>query len=222
MRPLVHAFVRLRWRLLRGAIRHGGAEQVGAVASLLASAMVGIGVGAAVLVGGRTSEHSADLSVIFCTVVVIAVMGFGVVAGIAQPIDPRVLAPEPLTARERGVGLLAASAFGPPGLAGMLIAIGLAVGMTPTLAALPITLAAALSWLLSLLLVARTATNLLALAPQQVPAARSDHGRVVRSALLRRHPIRPRAHGSARPRGPGRGSELVLDHTTRADRPGAR
>jgi ABC-2 type transport system permease protein len=169
MRPLVQAFVRLRWRLLRGAIRHGGAEQVGAVASLLASALIGFGVGASVLIGGRTSEHSADLSVIFCTVVVIAVMGFGVVAGIAQPIDPRVLAPEPLTARERGVGLLAASAFGPPGLAGMVIAIGLALGMTPTLSALPITALAATSWLLSLLLVARTATNLLALVHSKFP-----------------------------------------------------
>ncbi len=51
----------------------------------------------------------------------------------------------------------------------MLIAIGLAVGMTPTLAALPITLLAALSWLLSLLLVARTATNLLALVHSKFP-----------------------------------------------------
>ena len=40
---LVRTLRRLRWRLLRGAIRHGGAEQVGAVASLVASAVIGIG-----------------------------------------------------------------------------------------------------------------------------------------------------------------------------------
>jgi ABC-2 type transport system permease protein len=166
---LVSAFVRLRWRLLRGAIRHGGAEQAGAVASLVVSALIGVGIGAVAFVGGRTSEHSGDLAVIFCTVVIIAVLGFGVVAGIAQPIDPRVLAPEPLTERERSVGLLAASAFGPPGLAGMTIALGLAAGMTSDLRALPITAIAGLSWLLALLLIARTATNLLALLHSRHP-----------------------------------------------------
>ena len=52
---------------------------------------------------------------IFCTVFVICILGFGVVAGVAQPIDPRVVAAEPLTDRERAVGLLAAAAFGTTG-----------------------------------------------------------------------------------------------------------
>src|SRR5262245_57223766 len=169
MRALVRTFVGLRWRLLRGAIRHGGAEQVGAVASLVASALIGATGAAAAYVTGRSSTHADELSVIFCTVFVICILGFGVVAGIAQPIDPRVIAPEPLTDREKAFGLLSASAFGPPGLAGIMITAGVVVGMTRELAALPITFLAGLSWLLSLLLVARTATNLLALVHSRFP-----------------------------------------------------
>src|SRR5688572_10499985 len=166
---LVRSFVGLRWRLLRGAIRHGGAEQVGAVASLVASTLIGVTGAVVAYVAGRTSSHADDLSVIFCTVFVICILGFGVVAGVAQPIDPRVVAPEPLTDREKAVGLLAASAFGPPGLAGIAITAGVVAGMTTELGALPLTLLAGASWLMSLLLVARTATNLLALLHSRFP-----------------------------------------------------
>ena len=169
MRSLVTRFVRLRWRLLRGAIRHGGAEQVGAIASLVVSTLIGIGGAMLAFFVGHTSDHAADLSVIFCTVFVICILGFGVVAGIAQPIDPRVIAVEPLTDRERAVGLLGAAGFGPPGLAGIAITVGVVAGMTRDLWALPITALTGLSWLLSLLLVARTATNLLALLHTRFP-----------------------------------------------------
>ena len=166
---LVRSFVGLRWRLLRGAIRHGGAEQVGAVASLVASALIGITGAVVAYTAGRTSAHADELSVIFCTVFVICILGFGVVAGVAQPIDPRVVAPEPLSDREKAVGLLGASAFGPPGLAGITITVGVVAGMTTDFGALPITVLAGTSWLLSLLLVARTATNLLALLHSRFP-----------------------------------------------------
>src|SRR5688572_25118006 len=111
---LVRSFVGLRWRLLRGAIRHGGAEQVGAVASLVASTLIGVTGAVVAYVAGRTSSHADDLSVIFCTVFVVA-------------------------------------------------------GMTTELGALPLTLLAGASWLMSLLLVARTATNLLALLHSRFP-----------------------------------------------------
>src|SRR3954454_19104581 len=169
MRWLIRTFVGLRWRLLRGAIRHGGAEQVGAVASLVASALIGASGALIAYTAGHTNSHADDLSVIFCTVFVICILGFGVVAGIAQPIDPRVIAPEALTDREKAVGLLAASAFGPPGLAGIAITVGVVAGMTTGIAGLPITVLAGASWLLSLLLVARTATNLLALLHSRFP-----------------------------------------------------
>ncbi len=157
------AFVRLRWRLLRGSIRHGGAEQVGAIVSTVASGLIGGGVGAAILIAARTTATPRELAVIFCTSVLIAAVGFGIVAGIAQPIDPRVIAAEPLTDRERAAGLLASSALGPAGLAGVVLGGGVVAGFTNGTSTAPVVVAAVASWLFALLLIARTATNLLAL-----------------------------------------------------------
>ena len=171
MRRLVATFVRLRWRLWRGAIRHGGAEQVGAVVSTIASAVLGLGIGAAVMTAGRASEHPADFAVLFCSLLLLAVVGFGIVAGISQPIDPRVIAAEPLSDRDRSIGLLAAAASGPPGLAGVAIGIGLGIGMTRSVAQVPLVALAIAAWLLSLLLVARTVTNLLAVFTSRFPRA---------------------------------------------------
>jgi hypothetical protein len=165
------AFVRLRWRLLRGSIRHGGAEQLGAIVSTVAAALVGFGGGAAIFYAGTDVARPDELAVIFCTVVVILLVGFGVVAGVAQPIDPRVVAAEPLSDRGRVVGLLASSALGPPGLAGIALGIGLGAGMVRGPATIPLIVAAVASWLIALLLVTRTATNLLALLISRFPRA---------------------------------------------------
>ncbi len=170
-RALIPAFVRLRWRLLLGSIRHGGAEQVGAILATVGSALVGLGGATAIAIGARTSGRPAELAVIFCTLVVVAMVGLGVVAGIAQPVDPRVIAAEPLSDRVRAVGLLASSAFGPPGLAGILLGVGLATGMAAGLTSLPVVVLAVASWLFTLLLAARTATNLLAVLVSRFPRA---------------------------------------------------
>jgi hypothetical protein len=170
-RDVVATFVRLRWRLLRGAIRRGGADQVGAIVSSVASAIIGLGAGTALALGGRTVDARADLAVLACALILLGVLGFGVVAGVSQPVDPRVVAPEPLSDRDRATGVLAAAALGPPGLAGIAIGLGLAIGMIHGARDLPIVLAGVASWLLSLLLVARTATNLLALLLNRFPRA---------------------------------------------------
>lgn len=167
----VRTFVRLRWRLLRGAIRRGGADQAGAIVSSVASAIVGLGVGAALAVGGWQVDQRSDLAVLACALIVLGVLGFGVVAGVAQPVDPRVVAAEPLDDRRRATGVLAAAASGPPGLAGLMIGVGLAAGMTHDVSDAPIVIVGVASWLLSLLLVARTATNLLALLLNRFPRA---------------------------------------------------
>jgi hypothetical protein len=164
----VRAFVRLRWRLFRGALRHGGAEQVGAVLSLVASAVVGVGGALAVIVAGR-SDDAASSIVIICVGVVLAVLALGIVAGVSQPIDPRVIATEPLSARQRALGLLTAAGVGPPGLAGLAIGVGLAIGTIHRPAAAPVVVLAVASWLASLLLVARTATNGLSLLLTRAP-----------------------------------------------------
>jgi hypothetical protein len=166
----LRVFARLRWRLFRGAFRLGGAEQVGAVLSIVASAVIGaIGCVAAVI-AGRSDEH-ASLAVLICAGAIVAVLGLGIVAGVSQPIDPRVVAHEPLSERDRGIGLLAAAAVGPPGLAGAAIGAALAVGFTHRPAAAPIVVLAAASWLASLLLIARSATNALSLLLARAPRA---------------------------------------------------
>jgi ABC-2 type transport system permease protein len=167
----VRSFVRLRWRLLRGSIRHGGTERVGALLSTVASVVAGLGIGAAVMIAARGTDQREELAVVFCTLVLLAVVGFGVVAGISQPIDPRVIAAEPLSDRDRAVGLLAATASGPPGLAGISIGTGLAIGMMRDIADAPVVILAVGSWLASMLLVARTATNLLAMLTSRFPRA---------------------------------------------------
>lgn len=174
LRPVgavVATFVRLRWRLLRGAIRRGGADQVGAIVSSVASALVGLGAGAALAVGGRAFDARGDLAVLACATILVSVLGFGVVAGVTQPIDPRIVAPEPLDDRRRAIGVLAAAAFGPPGLAGVALGVGLTIGMVHDVPGAPIVLLGVASWLLSLLLVARTATNLLAILLNRFPRA---------------------------------------------------
>ena len=163
------AFARLRWRLLRGSINHGGAEQAGAVLSTVASGVVGLGAGAAVAIAGHRVDFASDLAVLFCTIVTVAVLGFGVVAGIAQPIDPRVVAVEPLDDRQRTLGLLVASAVGPPGLAGIVLGIGVGAGMVRGPGSVPVVVLAVASWLIALLLAARTVTNLLALLASSHP-----------------------------------------------------
>ena len=171
MLAIALSFVRLRWRLLRGAVRHGGAEQVGAIVSTVASGVIGLGAAAAILLAGRTSDRPEQLAVTFCTLLVVAIAGFGIVAGISQPIDPRVIAAEPLGDRGRTLGLLAAAAFGPPGLAALTIGVGLAFGMARGVASIPVIVIGTASWLVSLLLVARTITNLLATLTNRFPRA---------------------------------------------------
>ena len=170
-RDVVATFVRLRWRLLRGAIRRGGADQVGAIVSSVASALIGLGAGAALAVAGHTVDTRSDLAVLACALILLGVLGFGVVAGVSQPVDPRVVAAEPLDDRNRALGILAAAACGPPGLAGIALGAGLTIGMTNGVLDLPIVVLGVTTWLLSLLLVARTATNLLALLLNRFPRA---------------------------------------------------
>ena len=166
--PSVRAFARLRWRLFRGALRHGGAEQIGAVLSLVGSAIVGIGGALAVVVAGR-SDDTASSIVLICVGVVLAVLALGIVAGVSQPIDPRVIATEPLSTRQRAFGLLTAAGVGPPGLAGLAIGLGMAIGTINRAPAAPVVVLAVASWLASLLLIARTATNGLSLLLARAP-----------------------------------------------------
>jgi hypothetical protein len=166
---LIRSFVALRWRLLRGSLRGKGTEKVGVIVSTIASALLGVGVGLAVAAGGRTVADDENLFVLFCVLVAVAMLGISVVAGVTQPVDPRVIATEPLSDRHRAIGLLASAASGPPGLCGCLIGIGLAVGATRSAASMVIVVPAVLAWLATLLLLTRTTTNALGLLSNVFP-----------------------------------------------------
>jgi hypothetical protein len=166
---LIRSFVALRWRLLRGSLRGKGSEKVGVIVSTVASGLIGAGVGLAVAVGGRSIADDENLFVVFCVVVAFAMLGVSVVAGVTQPVDPRVIATEPLSDRDRAIGLLASTASGPPGLMGCLIGIGLGVGATRSAASILIVVPAVVAWLATLLLLTRTATNALGLLSNRFP-----------------------------------------------------
>jgi hypothetical protein len=166
---IVRQFVRLRWRSLRGASRSGGAQKWTVIIGLLASVLVGVAGGVGLAVGGQRASQPGVVFVIACTVIVVAVVALGVIAGISQPIDPRVLATEPLTDRQMALGLLVGTAVGPPGLSGGLIGLGLFVGALSGATTAPIVAAGALSFLATLLLISRSTINALGLFATRFP-----------------------------------------------------
>ena len=79
------------------------------------------------------------------------------------------IAAEPLPDRQLALGLLTASAFGPPGIATSLLGIGLFVGVVDDLGAVVPSLAASAVFLATLLLVSRTTINVLGLFTSRYP-----------------------------------------------------
>ncbi len=166
---IVQEFIKLRWRALRGALRSEGTQKWTATIGLLASLLVGVAGGVGLAVGGQRAKQPDVLFVIACTVIVVSVVAIGVIAGISQPIDPRVLATEPLTERQLALGLLVGTAVGPPGLSGGLVGLGLFIGALNGLTTAPIVAIAALSFLATILLVSRSAINALGLFATRFP-----------------------------------------------------
>jgi hypothetical protein len=168
---VVSIFARLRWRLVRASFRSGSAVAVGVGLGFAFAALVGIVLGGALAVAGQRAADPGSIFVIATSMVCLGVIAIGVVVGLTQPVDPRVIATEPLTRTQLAVGLLAAAAAGPPGLSAGLIGIGLLAGATHgPLAAVPALLAATV-WLATLLLLSRTTVNLLGLLATRFPRA---------------------------------------------------
>ncbi|MEX2625376.1 MAG: hypothetical protein WD225_00745 [Ilumatobacteraceae bacterium] len=168
---LTTRFAVLRWRLLQGSLRGTGSERMGVIASTTVSAFIGVVGGLGLAIGGRDVADPALLFVVVTVGTVALAVALGVVTGVSQPVDPRVIATEPLSGRARAVGLLAATASGPPGLAGAAIGAGLAVAAARGAWSVPIVLTAVAVWLGVLLLAARTATNVLGLLLTRFPRA---------------------------------------------------
>ena len=167
----IATFGRLRWRLIRGAVRLGGVQQLGAVLGLVMASVAGASGFFAGLFIERIDTNVADLRVFAITGLVTATLAFGVIAGVSQSVDPRVVATEPLTDLERAAGILATVALGPVGLATTVVGAGLAIGAVDGALSIPILALATVSWLASLLFAARTVTNTLALLAARFPRA---------------------------------------------------
>ena len=165
----VALFARLRWRLLRGAIRQGGAQSFATVIGLVAACAVGLIGSVVIAVGTRSADDAEPLLVLFPVGLVIAVIALGVIAGVAQPVDPRIVAAEPLRDHQLATGLLTTSAIGPPGIAATLLGIGLLIGAVDTAVGAMVGVVALAAFLATLLLVSRTTINLLGLFTNRFP-----------------------------------------------------
>ena len=98
-------------------------------------------------------------------------MMVGVIAGLTQPVDPRVLATEPLTERQLGLGVLAGVRAGPPGISAALVGIGAFAGAVRGPASIVPVALAVVAFLITLLLVSRTTVNALGLLSVRLPRA---------------------------------------------------
>jgi len=168
---VVRLFARLRWKVLRGALRSDGAQKWAVAIGLVGSVLVGA-IAAAILFGaGRTTDDPTTLFVLAAVGLTLGVMMVGVIAGLTQPVDPRVLATEPLTERQLGLGVLAASAAGPPGMSAALVGVGAFAGAVRGPSSIvPVALAVG-AFLITLLLVSRTTVNALGLLAVRFPRA---------------------------------------------------
>lgn len=161
----------MRWRMLRGSLRSPGAQRWTVLIGMLASVFLGVTGGVGLAVAGQLAADDSALFVIAAASITFLMVALGVVAGISQPIDPRVLATEPLSDRQLAAGLLAGSASGPPGLSGGLVALGMFIGGVRGIASVPIVAVAALAFAATLLLMSRSTINALGLFATRFPRA---------------------------------------------------
>lgn len=165
----VRQFARLRWRLLRNVLKTDGSQKWAVVLGLASALLAGVVAGVLLFAAGRSLDDPGPVFVISAVGVAIFVVVIGVVTGISQPVDPRVLATEPLTDRQLGLGLLSASAVGPPGLAAVLFGLGLFAGAVRGPFSVVPTALAVVALLLTLLLISRSTINVLGLVATRFP-----------------------------------------------------
>lgn len=165
----ISLFARLRWTMLRGVLRTNGAQKWAVIVGFVASWAIGLVAGTTLLIAGRRSDDLVTLFVIATTALTLIVIMVGIIAGVTQPVDPRVLATEPITDGQLGLGLLSASAVGPPGLSALLVALGLFAGAVRGPLSIVPTLLAVIAFMLTLLLVSRSTINALGLFATRFP-----------------------------------------------------
>lgn len=139
------------------------------VIGLVASVVVGT-IGSVLVVAGVRSTTDPETALILFPVALVAVViALGVIAGVTQPVDPRIISAEPLTDGHLATGLLTASACGPPGIATLLLGVGLFAGSIETFTGALVAIVPLCAFLATMLLVSRTTINLLGLLINRFP-----------------------------------------------------
>jgi ABC-2 type transport system permease protein len=126
---MARILVRLKLRLLLGALRSSGSAKASFIVSTIFAAVVAIGVFAG-LAALRGHSASADLATVVFTVFAFGWLVLPLLAfGLDSTLDPATLALYPLRTRQLAVGLLAASCAGAWPLANLIGLLGVTVGL---------------------------------------------------------------------------------------------
>ncbi len=154
--------MRIKWSLLTGGLRGSSQQRIQLGLALVFSVLLGVFGLAVFATIGNQFVAGDEIIVVILPVLVLGIGLLSAAAGVETTIDVRNLATEPLTAHEFGTSTLAAALIGPPALLAGLSGIGIALGwgrLAP-LSAIVIALVV-VAWWATLLLVSRTAANVL-------------------------------------------------------------
>jgi ABC-2 type transport system permease protein len=157
---VVALLVRLKLTLLRNGLRRSAWRTVG----LVLGGLYALGLVAGVLVGLLALRWTSLATTADVTVLTYALLGAGwlllslLVFGVDETVDPAKFALLPVRAREMLPGLLVAGAIGVPGVATVVVGLGLLLAWTRSLPLTLVTLVAVPLGVVTCLLLARAAT----------------------------------------------------------------
>ncbi|MCO5322223.1 MAG: hypothetical protein M9922_12590 [Microthrixaceae bacterium] len=162
IRGAIVQFASLKWHVLLGGLRRSNQSRVQVLSAVVASLLLGGFL--LILLGaiGRNAPIADDLLIVFLPVAVVGVGLLSAATGVESTIDPRILATEPLSAWQLGIGMLTTAIIGPPALLAVLTGIGVLLGWGQGgTTHLVVTVVALFGWWASLLLLSRTLANAL-------------------------------------------------------------
>ncbi len=160
---MIHAawsLARLKWALLRAAVKGSAQQRIQIGLSLILCVVFGLSAFGVLSTLGQRSASADQILIVLLPATVIAIGLLSSAAGVESTIDARHLAAEPLTRSQLGTGLLVSAVVGPPTLLALLAGAGIAIGWSGSSpSGLLILFLAILGWLLTLLLFSRTMAN---------------------------------------------------------------
>lgn len=161
---MIVVFARLRWRLLRNSLRGGTGRVAGIVVGWIAALAGGAlaGSGGIATASLTPADRATVVTLVFAAVGAISLVGPLLYFGVQQSIPPELIAPYPLTVRQRMSGLLVAAAIAPLPIGAFVALIGFGIGLSRSVAGGPVVVVALVSELLLLVALSRVLTTLLA------------------------------------------------------------